>query len=76
MREEILSMKEIQKEYKDEWVLIEYEELDDSLNMRRGRLIAHSPSKEEIYARLSQTKGKNVALEYTGKLPEDLAVMF
>ena len=76
MKDEVLSISKIREEYKDEWVLIEYEDLDDNLNVRRGKVIAHSPSKEEIYARLSETKGKNVAIEYTGKLPEDLAVMF
>ena len=76
MKDEVLSMKKIQEEYKDEWVLIEYEELDDNLNVKRGRVIAHSSCKEEIYAWLSETKGKDVAIEYTGKLTEDLAVMF
>ena len=71
----VLSMDEIREEYKDEWVLIEYEELDDDLNVKKGRVIAHSYCKEEIYARLSETKGTNVAIEYTGKFPEDLAVM-
>lgn len=76
MRDEILSMKEIAGKYKDEWLLIEYEELDENLNVKKGKVIAHSPCKDEIYARLSGTRGKNVAIEYTGKLPEDLAVMF
>ena len=76
MRNEILSMKEIEEKYKDKWVLIEYEELDESLNVKKGKVIAYSSCKDEIYARLSETKGKDVAIEYTGKLPEDLVVMF
>ena len=76
MGDELLSMKKIVEKYKDEWVLIEYEELDEDLNVKKGKVIAHSPRKDEIYARLSETRGKNVAIEYTGKLPEDLAVMF
>jgi hypothetical protein len=76
MENEMLSMKEIMENYKDKWVLIEYEELDENLNVRRGKVIANSSSKDEIYARLAETKGKDVAIEYTGKLPEDLVVMF
>jgi len=76
MGDELLSMKKIVEKYRDEWVLIVYEELDEDLNVKKGKVIAHSPRKDEIYARLSETRGKNVAIEYTGKLPEDLAVMF
>ena len=76
MGDELLSMKKIVEKYRDEWVLIVYEELDEDLNVKKGKVIAHSPRKDEIYAQLSETRGKNVAIEYTGKLPEDLAVMF
>ncbi len=41
-------MEEIQKQYQDEWVLIEYGKLDDDLNVIEGEVIAHSPNKEEI----------------------------
>ncbi len=61
--------------YQNEWVLIEYTELDEHLNAIHGRVIAHSPNKDEIYRILSQTHGKNVIVEYVGELPKDLAVM-
>ena len=70
-----MKMQEIVKQYKHEWLLIEYTRLDDNLSVVEGRVIAHSPSKERIYARLLKTKGKNVAIEFAGKLPE-IAVMF
>ena len=70
-----MKMSEISKKYSGEWLLIEYEELDRDLNVKRGKVIAHSPNKEKIYQRLMQTQGKNVAIEYAGKLPE-VAVMF
>lgn len=70
-----MTLKEIMKKYKDEWLLIEYSTLDDNLNVVEGKVIAHSPNKEKIYAQLMKTKGKNVAIEYAGKLPE-VAVMF
>lgn len=76
MGNKMLSMEEIEGKYKDEWVLIEYEELDDKLNVKKGKVIAHSSCREEIYACLSETKGKDIAIEYVGKFPEDLAVMF
>ncbi len=71
-----MTIGEIKEEYPNEWVLIEYEEVDSELNVIKGHVIAHSPVKEEIYKILMGTKGKNIAIEYTGPIPEDLAVMF
>ena len=73
---EILTLKEIKEKYPNEWVLIEYEELDSLYNVIKGHVISHSPVKESIYKDLMETKGKNVALEYTGIIEEDMAVMF
>ena len=70
-----MEMTEIRKRYKGEWVLIEYARLDEELNVIEGEVIAHSPIKDEIYRQLLETEGKDVAIEYLGEVPEDLAVM-
>lgn len=67
---------EICKQYPGQWVLIEYQKLDEQLNVVEGEVVAHSPTKEDLYKQLLQTKGKNIAIEYSGELPQDLAVMF
>ena len=41
-----------------------------------GEVVAHSPAKEEIYRQLLKTTGQNIAIEYAGALPQDLAAMF
>lgn len=70
-----MNMNEMIKKYPGEWLLIEYEELDEDLNVKRGKVIAHSPDKAKVYQRLMETKGKNVSVEFAGSLPE-VAVMF
>jgi len=70
-----MNMNEMIKKYPGEWLLIEYEELDEDLSVKRGKVIAHSPDKAKIYQRLMDTKGKNVSVEFAGRLPE-VAVMF
>ena len=70
-----MKMDEIRRQYEGEWVLIEYTELDEDLRVVEGDVIAHSPNREEIYRQLLGTKGKDVAIEYLGDVPEDLAVM-
>jgi hypothetical protein len=67
---------EICKQYPGQWVLIEYQKLDEQLNVVEGEVVAHSSTKEDLYKQLLQTKGKNIAIEYSGELPQDLAVMF
>lgn len=71
-----MTLAEQLKQYKDEWVLIEFTKLDKELNVKEGRVIAHSPRKEEIDALLLKFKGKNFAIEYTGEFPQDIAAMF
>jgi hypothetical protein len=76
LKVESLTIEEIKGKYPNEWVLIEYEEIDSEFNVIKGCVITHSPVKEEIYRILMETKGKNIAIEYTGRMPEDLSVMF
>jgi hypothetical protein len=70
-----MKWKEIINKFKDEWVLVEAKEVDENFNLKEGRVIAHSRDKSEILQRLANLKGKSVYIEYTGKIPEDLAVV-
>lgn len=72
---QILTLEEIISLYPDEWVLIAYTELDEDLNVIQGEVLAHSPDRDQLYNNSLPRKGKSVAIEYTGAIPEDLAVM-
>lgn len=72
---QILTLEEIVSLYPQEWVLIAYTELDEDLNVIRGEVLAHSPDRELLYNNALSRKGKSVAIEYTGSIPDDLAVM-
>ncbi len=67
--------KEIVKEFKDEWVLVDAKEVDKDFNLIEGEVITHSKDKGEIYKRLLKLKNKSLYIEYTGKIPDDLAVV-
>ena len=71
-----MRLNEIKKKYKNQWVLVEYSKLDKNLRVNEGKVLAHAPTKEDIYKALLRIRGKNVSIEYCGKLPEDLVVMF
>jgi hypothetical protein len=69
-----LTFQQIKDRYPGEWVLVGEPEVDASLNLVSGEVLAHSPSREEIYRQLLHVKGKRISIEYTGKVPADLAV--
>ncbi len=71
----ILTLEEIIQLYPSEWVLIAYTELDEDLSVIRGEVLAHSPERDLLYNNALSRKGKSVAIEYTGPIPENLAAM-
>ena len=66
---------DIKKSYKNQWVLIEVDKVDDSFNLLEGEVLTHSKDKNEIYQKLLQIRPKEFSIEYTGEVPEDLAVV-
>ena len=71
-----MRLSEIQKKYRNQWVLVEYSNLGKDLRVKAGKVIAHATNKEDIYKALLATRGKNVSIEYCGKIPDNLVVMF
>ncbi len=71
----IMRWSEIVKKHKDEWVLLEVTNIDKNLKIREGRVLSHSKDKNEIYNKLLKLKPHKFAIEYTGKIPDDLAVV-
>lgn len=65
----------IKKSFKNEWVLIEVKKVDINFNLIEGKVLAHSKDKDEIYKRLLEIKPAKFMLEYTGKIPENLAIV-
>lgn len=70
-----MKWEDIRQQYAGQWLLIEYQQLDEHLNVVEGEVIAHSVAKEEMYKHLVHTQGKNIAIEYAGDFPQDLAAM-
>ncbi len=70
-----MKKEEIFKKYKDEWVLIECKEVNENFEVIEGEILYHSKDKDEVYKKLLEARPKDYAIEYTGKVPDDLAVM-
>ena len=66
---------DIKNNFKNQWVLIEVEKVDESFNLLEGEVLAYSKDKDEIYQKLLKIRPKEFSIEYTGEVPEDLAVV-
>lgn len=69
------TIERIKEAYPNEWLLITDYVTDDSTRVLEGNLVAHSKSREEIHEKLRQYSGKR-CIQYSGKLPKDVGVMF
>lgn len=70
-----MELKEMVKNYPDKWLLIEMEKYDENGKVKSGKVLVHSHLEEEIYESLLKFKGRNLSIEYTGKIPDNLTVM-
>jgi hypothetical protein len=72
---ETLTLEEMAQRYDGEWLMIAYTELDDNMIVVRGEVLAHSKSQGDVYDALPIAKGRAVAFEYVGNVPEGFFVM-
>jgi hypothetical protein len=70
-----MTLEEIRKAHPDEWVLIEFTELDEELKVIEGEVLAHSPNKSEIYQKLPELDNQRIAVEFTGEVLEGPAYL-
>ena len=68
---EILTMKEMESRYKNEWILIENPETDEVLQVVSGKVLWHGNDREELYRRMIELRPRHSAVWYTGTLPRN-----
>ena len=70
------TIEEIRAAYRREWVLIVDWEDDELGRLVAGKVIAHSPHRRDVDAKLAESKQRRFAIRYTGPVPDDyLAVL-
>ena len=73
--DEILTEAQIEAKFESEWVLIEELETDEALEMKAGMVRWHSKDRDEIYRKAAEFKLKRSAILFTGKIPNDAAIV-
>lgn len=72
---DILSFSEMKKQYDSEWILIENPETDENLNIKQGKILWHSKDRDEVYRKARNIHPAHSAIIFTGKLPDNVAVI-
>jgi hypothetical protein len=73
--DEVLTMAQIEAKFDSEWVLIEDPRTDEALRVQTGTVRWHSKDREEVYRRTVEIRPKRFAIVYTGKMPQDTAIV-
>ena len=69
---DLMTFEEIKQNYDEQWVLIAYSSTDENATVIKGKVLAHSHHKEEIYQALESATEENLAIEYMDQINEDL----
>jgi hypothetical protein len=72
---EVTTIAEIYAQFESEWVLLEDPETTESLEVLSGKVLCHSKDRDEVYRTLLGLRPRHSAILYTGKLPENTAVI-
>lgn len=64
------NIKEIEKQYTDEWLVFEVYESDQMNEPVKGKLLAHSPSRAAVYEALSKHPCQRWYVTFAGQRPQ------
>ena len=67
---EIVNIPKTEKRYRDEWLLFEVIEENETEAPIKGTLLAHSPSRAAVYEIMLKLKKDYVYMVYTGSRPK------
>ena len=71
------SIEGLRRRFHREWLLIAVDEIDQATTTpRRGRLLAHSPHRDELYAKERSVRGLTLTVYSDDHLPQGFAAAF
>lgn len=71
----VLTMKQIEKQFSGQWVLLVNPVQSRESEIVRGELVLHSKDRSEVYREALKRRDDHTAILYVGKLPEDLVAV-
>ncbi len=74
MIDNMLTITEIESQFKAEWILVKDPQTNDALEVMSGTVLWHSKDRDEVYRKAVELRPKRFAMLYTGKMPENTAI--
>jgi hypothetical protein len=71
---EVLTIEEIEARYPSEWILIVDPVTSDEKGIESGRVVFHSPDRDEMYRQAIEVRPQRFAFHYTGRMPPNTAI--
>jgi len=66
---------QIEEQFEAEWILVGDPETNDALEVQCGEVLWHSKDRDEVYRKAVELRPKRFAMLYTGKMPQETAIL-
>lgn len=73
--DEFLTVEEIEARYAPDWVLIGEIQTESRLNVLSGKVLFHSPDRDEVHRKARELRPGRYAVQYLGTWPENMALV-
>src|SRR4051812_824090 len=71
---DVLTIEEIKSRYPSAWVLIGEPQLDDMSRLLAGKVLFHSPIRDDVYQKAVELHLPQFAVRYLGSPPENMSI--
>ena len=71
---QVMTVAEIEEQFNNEWILVEDPTLDEDRQVVGGKVLWHSKSRDEMYAKALALRPKRSATLYTGAIPDNIFI--
>ena len=75
MMNDLLTIEQIEAQFPSEWVLIGDPRTDLNQQLMAGRILFHSPDRDEVDRILLEMRPPRFAFRYTGEPPQNMAMV-
>jgi len=73
--DKVLTIAQIERRFNSEWILVEDPQTNEALEVQSGRVLWHSKDRDEVYRKAVELRPRRFAMLYTGKMPQDTAIV-
>lgn len=73
--ERLLTISEIQSHFSSEWILFDGPQTNEASKVLGGKLLYHSPNRDEVYRKAVELRPKHFAVLFTGTIPDGTEVV-